>query len=289
MSLAAAALQIATVKALEGKITATVFDSKADPLKLRDKPQPVVVVCVVEGRLSVDGLSFFEAQHSVDLVLDTGIARKVVRQVDDGGTLVDVEFPDNDTGHDLVLHTLGYEILRALFAANTNDTWADLWKRLASRASGEGGRPSMWERGASAEVGRLAVTRRVLRLEIVNDPVPGMPLNELWTDLLAAMDADAELSAIAKLWRALITTPALPDWMQAQAQLGLTLAGIRSLGFSPLPDPDAAHVNEPVVPATEATIEGAEADTEIVVDEDGPATLSEDGGAAVTLAEVPDA
>jgi hypothetical protein len=277
MSLAAAALQIATVKAIEGKVSATIFDSKADPMKLRETPTPVVIVTAVAGRRVVEGREFFAATHTVDLVLDLGIARQVTRGVQDGENTVEVEFPDNDSGHDIVLHTLGYEILRALFASN--DTWSDLWRQLVFRA--DPGEPSHWERGAVADNGvRLALTRHVLRLEVVADPLPGAELTELWTDLLAAMDADQELDDIAKVWRALITTPRTEDWMQAQAALGLTIEGIRSIGLAPLFE----TTNEPAPAATQAEVEDTDGDAVITVVPDG-ATLTEGDAAAVDLIE----
>ncbi len=274
MSLVAAALQIATVKALDGVISAKVFDSMVDPLQLKDEPIPVAVVCAVEGRQHVEGLGYFEGSQSIDLVIDLGVARKVIRTVGEGQQAIQVEFPDTDAGHDIVLHTLGFEVLKALFASNS--AWADLWRQLVARATAE---PSIWERGASAENGvRLAVIRHVMRLEVVNEPPIGGLLPELWGALLGAMDADSELAQIAKLWRALITTPTLPDWRVQQAQLGLNLSDMFALGPAPMfdttSDPPPANVEISAVDEV-STITG-DADQ---------ATITEDGGDAVVIAE----
>lgn len=228
MSLSVAALQLATIKALEGAVSAKVFGSVIDPLQLQNEPEPIIVVAMAEGRLKLDSRELLMADHNVDLVLDFGVARQVTRTVADGQSTVSFEFADKDIGHDLILQTLGYEVYRALSA---DEGWAELWRELIAGGSEEA---SIWERGASAENGvRLAIIRNVLRLKLMNEPEPGADPNDLWTRILAAMAADDELKDLAAIWRDAISKPVRPGYLRDAAMFGYTDAEIAALGDGP--------------------------------------------------------
>jgi hypothetical protein len=55
------------------------------------------------------------------------------------------------------------------------------------------------------------------------------------------MEADEELSDLARYWRQLIAGTIVPEWRQAQAALGLTQAGIRGIGVAPEDEPETAE------------------------------------------------
>jgi hypothetical protein len=55
------------------------------------------------------------------------------------------------------------------------------------------------------------------------------------------MEADEELSDLARYWRQLIVGTIVPEWRQAQAALGLTLAGIRGIGIAPQDDTEVGE------------------------------------------------
>lgn len=253
MSLAASALQICAVKALDGNINAKVYDSNVDPEDLTDEPTPIVVVYCAKAAMNIDARELFMGEQVVDFVLDFGIAKKVTQQVAGSSPVVSVEFPDNDSGHDLALHTLQYNCLRILLG--DNGTWADLWRRIFIRHSID--QLSEWDRGVSSDKGvRLAILRNVYKIEIVNDPTPGETPSQLWNDVFTAMEGDSELADIGKYWRAMVTTPTVAAWRQIQTQLGLAL--------------DEVGPGTALAPLFSTTTDDAPASTQInVLDEQG--------------------
>jgi hypothetical protein len=91
-----------------------------------------------------------------------------------------------------------------------------------------------WDRGAVADKGRRqALLQAVYKVETIADPTPWAEPEGVWADLLAAMEADEEFSDLAQYWRQLIAGTIVPEWRQAQAALGLTQSGTRSIGLAP--------------------------------------------------------
>lgn len=250
MSLAAAAIQFCAVKALDGNIQAKVYDSNVDAEDLGQEPLPVVVVyCSSAKRSGQIGREIWGGHHVVDFVIDVGVAQKVVREVPGTSSpVVSVEFADNDSGHDLMIHTLQYEVERVLLG--DNGVWAELWRRLFARLSPEDN--SDWDRGASADKGvRLAILRSTYKIELANEPVPGAA-SAVWNDLFTAMEADSELHDIGTYWRALVSTPTLPEWRQVQAQLGMTIEEMTNgLAIGPL---DPANTTGEIPVSTKITV-----------------------------------
>lgn len=291
MSLAAAALRIAAVKALTGATSAEgrVYDSEVNPIELiGDKARPTIIVYTDAGRIDLADKSLTEAAQSVALTFEEFIGRAVKVQTEtDGGGLVELEIPAKDAAYENYLQTLAYERRAALLRADGVSPWPDLFRRLFVR--GAPGHPSEWDRGANAEKARFAFRREVLWLETVDDPVRGAPPPQLWSDLLAAMDADTDagIKALAAYWRALITAPAVPSWRQVQQALGLTDAAMAALGDAP--------ASEVLAPTTDDAPLSTEIDVTL---EDGPATLTgtvtpdqitlaEDGNAPAVIVETP--
>jgi hypothetical protein len=274
MSLAVAAMQLCVVQSLSGQIQAKVLDSAVDPRDLEGGPLPVVIIYSALGRRRVQGMEFFDSRHLVDLVLDFGVAHKATRTFTDGTAQEVVEFQATDAGYDALLQTMEYECGKILFASN--DPWPDLFRRFVFSFAKE--EETDWSRGQLAEGGRQALLRQVYRIDILGDPVPGAPLPALWSDLLTAMSADAELVEMAKYWRALIASPTLPEWRREQAQLGLSLSDMFALGPAPL----VVGPNEP--PAPNVGISGVDEASTVAGTVD-QATIIEDGGPAVVIAE----
>ena len=73
---------------------------------------------------------------------------------------------------------------------------------------------------------RAVVAQRIERLNCA-----------VWADLLVAMEADEELSDLARYWRQLIASTIVPEWRQAQPALGLSRVGIRGIGIAPEDEP----------------------------------------------------
>lgn len=279
MSLAVLALRICAVKALTGatSVGARVYDSDVDPRDLSaDEASPVIVVYADTGKMNIDGLDLLGCTHTVELVIDSFVARQVSVAAGEGEDRVTYQCPPTDAGHELYLGALGFEITRALLGSSG---WADLWRRFAFRASAS--ELSEWDRGAHAEKGvRFAVRRTLYRIETMADPVPGAALPPLWADFVAACEADDELAELGAYLRALITLPAAPDWRQAQQALGLGLAGVRGIGLAP----EFETATEPAPALAEGAVEDTDRDEAVTVTDD-TATIGPVGGTAVPIVE----
>ena len=119
-------------------------------------------------------------------------------------------------------------------------TWPELFRGLWFRASDQD--LCEWDRGAVADKGRRqALLRAIYKVETIADPIPGTEPEGVWAELLAAMEADEELSDLARYWRQPIAGTIVPEWRQAQAVLGLTQAGIRGIGVAPQDETETAE------------------------------------------------
>lgn len=282
MSLSVAALRLCAVKSIVGatSVGGLVFDSVVDPVDLiGDKPQPSIIVYADAGTFNVKDASLFEAAQNVDLTIEQFIGSAVTVDAGTDQSRVELRVAEKDAAHEDYLRALSYEVKKALLRRDGVSPWPDLFRRFWVRGAQDN--LSQWDRGANSEHGsRFAFLRTVYRLETVDDPVPGAPLPQLWTDLLAAMAADADLAATADWWRALIVTPAAPTWRQAQEQLGLTDAATAALGEAPV----SGTLDDPLPVSSEIAVALADEQGALTVDPDS-ATIAQDGGAAVAIAE----
>lgn len=236
MSLAVAAIKIAALRSLKGRTSAgeAVFDSAVEPFDaLRDKGAPVVVIYCDAGKRDVQGRDLFGARQVIDLALDMFVAQAVT--VDAGE--MEIRIPASDEGNEVYLRSLAYEVEKVLLSDQS--TWPELFRRLWFRASDRDF--CEWDRGAIADKGRRqALLRAMYKVETIAEPAPGAEPDGVWADLLAAMEADEELTDLARYWRQLIAGTIVPEWRQAQAALGLTQAGIRGIGIAPQDDTETA-------------------------------------------------
>lgn len=246
MSLSVAALRISTVKAIDAATSAAgrVFDSNVDPVDLIGKSaEPTVVVYTDHGVRRVDGLDIIGGDHTVDLSFELFVAKFsiVTVKAPDGSTEQDLqtEYPATDAAYENRLQRLAYEIISVL--TGSASPWAEVWRKFAVSMSAA----VEWDRGADAKNGRrFNFLRIMLRVSPLCDPVRGAPLTPPWVEIFALMDADDELSDLARDWRALITTPDLPAWRQAMASLGLTYEQLAGIGLSPFQDHQATATTE---------------------------------------------
>jgi hypothetical protein len=237
VSLAVAAIKIAALRSLKGRTSAggAVFDSAVEPFDaLRDLGAPVVVIYCDAGKRDVQGRDLFGARQVIDLAFDMFVAQAVT--VDAGET--EIRIPASDEGNEIYLRSLAYEVEKVLLSEQS--TWPELFRGLWFRASDRD--LCEWDRGAIADRGRRqALLRAIYKVETIADPTPGAEPEGVWADLLAAMEADEELSDLARYWRQLIAGTIVPEWRQAQAALGLTRAGVRGIGVAPEDDTETAE------------------------------------------------
>jgi hypothetical protein len=94
-------------------------------------------------------------------------------------------------------------------------------------------------RGASVEKGvRFAARQIVLTCDLIEAPTDGAAIAEgtAWADLLAVMEADAELGPIAAMLRSEIEGTPLADWRRAANMLGIHLETADAIGIGPVLD-----------------------------------------------------
>lgn len=244
MSLAVAALRLATLKALDGATSAggRVFDSCVDPRSLLGaEALPTIVVYTDAGKRRVDGRDLLAGDQIVELCIEMFVAKATRLTHDEGGEDIEVEYPATDAGHENRLRRLAYEIDSIL--AGSPSPWAEMWRRAVVTFDHEG----EWDRGADSKgAARFNYLRLIHRVQPVADPVRGatLPADGFWSGFLDLAAADSELSDLARDWRALITTPDLPAWRQALQELGLTYRELAGIGLAPLLDHQASTASE---------------------------------------------
>jgi hypothetical protein len=237
VSLAVAAIKIAALRSLKERTSAgqAVFDSAVEPFDaLHEQGAPVVVIYCDSSKRDVQGRDLFGARQVIDLAFDLFVAQAVTV---DAGEMA-IQIPASDEGNEIYLRSLAYEVEKVLLTEQS--TWPELFRRLWFCASDRD--LCEWDRGAIADKGRRqALLRAIYKVETIADPTPGAEPEGVWVDLLAAMEADEELSDLARYWRQLIAGTIVPEWRQAQATLGLTLGGIRGIGLAPEDDTETAE------------------------------------------------
>lgn len=260
MSLVVNALRICAVKALTGvtSVGDYVFDSVIDPRDLlSDEAMPVICVYADYGHRDVEGLDMFSPkEHTVYLSFEMSVARAVTVSAGENDEQVEFEFAATDGGQETFLRCLAYEVERALLSETP---WASMFRRVAFRASPAENEKWKWDRGSSAENGRrFAILRSTLNIDVISEPVPGCPLTRIWSDLFELFAADDEVAQMGEYMRALIESPAVPSWRQAQRALGLTDEGVRALGIAPVDETEtgeAALATEGVITDMDGLIE----------------------------------
>lgn len=233
MSLAVAALRITAYLALLNATSAgaRVFDSAVDPVSLLGAAAaPTVVVYTGKGIRRPRGKALFECNAVAELTIELFVGRGVT--VQSGSDQVPaIEYPPTDPSFENILRRLAYECESILFGSD--GPWAILFRDCVTKFADQA---SEWDRGADIEGSRFNFLRDTLRLEIISDPVRGAPIEtgSVWERLLTALDGNQDTRDIARDWRVLMTTPSLPAWRAARAELGLNDESMTLIGVGPL-------------------------------------------------------
>lgn len=237
MSLTRLAMRLAAARAVRNKTLAAdrVFDSAVDPIDqtIAETRQPIVVVTTDEHELAVTGRDLGSGDHQCDLVIEIAIASRVEVPADDGqGGQITIAIPHTDEGMELTLDMMEHQIVAAL--TRDDGAWSGIWQRLVPRISRR-----LSRRGASSENGvRFAARQMILTCDLVDTPAPGAPVSvtSAWGAVLAAMEADQDLAAIAGLLRAEIEGEPMADWRRVAAMLGVPLGVVDQMGIGPILD-----------------------------------------------------
>ncbi len=248
MSLARLALRIVTARALKGATLAgtRVYDSAVEPidLQVRDNREPFLVVLTDEHDRSVTGRDLRHGTDTCELVIEIAVAARVPVDVPDVGATTEVIIPHTDAGMELVIDLVGHQITDTLMSGAS--VWSRLWQKFVMRATRIGSR-----RGASSEGGvRFAARQIVITTDLMADPVRGQALPGPWAELIAAMEADAELAGLAIVIRHAIEGDALlTDEAMVASLFAISAGTVNAMSLTPIRDlaGDAVDLVEVVV------------------------------------------
>lgn len=237
MGLIRFAVRQCAARALRGATLAEdrVFLSVIDPLdtKVQNNRAPMLIVNTDDHKVEAEGRDLTGGEGRLDLVIEAVVAQKVETDgIDGNGVEVSVTIIEADSGLDLTLDILEHQVTRALLA---DGTWPELFRRFVpvvhSRLS---------RRGADASGVRWAARQITITLDTMAEPVGGDALTPgyVWTDFLAAMQADAGLAPIVPLIRGVLAGDTR-DWARGAAMLGISEDIAIAAGFAPLVEDDA--------------------------------------------------
>lgn len=242
MGLIAAAMRIAAVRALatEGATIVTpdrVFDSTIlpiDQLATVDTPTPFISVATEDESDTPAGRDFQTGNRTVLLVIETGIAKVVPLEGEDG---VGIVIQTTDANLELSLAILARQINACLWGRG-GGVWGDAFRALASNVKDWDNR-----RGVPAQSGQRFAARQTLYLiQPVAEPPFDTPV-EAGTPLAkffeAADNDPAVLAQAAILRRAIEGKPVgWPEvYTPAAVAAGLTEIEAAAIGIVTLGDP----------------------------------------------------
>lgn len=284
MSLAALVLRNLTVLVLSGKTLAgdDVRSSLLVPINEVGNGDSRLMIAVftdtakADGR-QIDGHDLIGASSEVTLALEIACFNQAPTK---DGKDVEIFIPETDEGLETAIDIIERQALAELQAGES--VWAVLWRSCRFKTC------SLHAvRGAAIEKSiRFAARRVEIMLELVSDPVPGAPLPQVWTDVLAAFAAaGGNYAKLAATLQAVIGGTALPEWKQWRNELGINDDAAIMVGFGPLDD--VTDDSGDLIKATVLSGEGNGA--AITVDANG-ATLTPDADPAhpIDLVEVSD-
>jgi hypothetical protein len=231
-----------------------VFDSDNTPLldALKDIDQgPYITVYTDDDtRSNIQGRDLSTSDRNISLVLEIGIASRVVLPAVDGtDPIPELQLPATDEVMELTIDIVEAQAIKALFT-DPQSEWGQL---LNEMVGGIHRAPSM--RGAQADKGTRYAARQI-SFQLINtiaDPVPGIVLDDYHPIAkflaLAASDTGAGIKTAGEIIGRFVNDTASPDWRTAQSWLALTQQGIRALGIAPLsavaPDEEGAMLDTP--------------------------------------------
>ena len=232
MSLARLAMRIAAARALRGATLAEgrVYDSAIAPIDetIAEERQPILIVTTDDHEMGVTGRDLFQGHIACDLVIEVAIAARV----EVAGEESVITIPHTDEGMELALDLMEHQVMAALTRERSD--WSRVWMKLVPRLSRR-----LSRRGASVEKGvRFAARQIVLTCDLIEAPADGAAIAEgtAWADLLSVMEADTDISPIARMLRAEIEGTPLADWRRAANMLGIHLETADAIGLGPVLD-----------------------------------------------------
>jgi hypothetical protein len=232
MSIVRTVLRMSAVYALHNATWADdrVYDSDNRPLvdALTNETQPYITVYTDEDvRTDMSGRDIYQSTRSLILALEFGVAATVTDSSGDK----QITIPATDEGMEVAVDILESQILNRLFG-NVDSPWHDIIQDLVLRVV-----RIRSPRSASAERGaRWAARQLSIQCDVISDPIRGLVLRDdhpIMRFIALAMTQSPTAPA-AQLISNLLGSDIEPDWHLAQAWLGLTDAGVRSMGIAPL-------------------------------------------------------
>lgn len=234
MSLVALVLRIATVRALRGRTFAggMVFDSKliAPHVDAIENEAPIVIVSTDDDEIKIEGRDLWDGQHQLDLVIEVAIASQLTVKGDDGENQKVLTVSNTSAGLEASLGILGWQITQAL--AMGGGPWGEIWRRLVPKVNNVFSR-----RGADITNGVAYAARQIVYVvDPLCEPVPGLTLGDgdIWTDILALMRTDGELSDIADIIEHQITGGDYQPWEIVRGSLGIAEDAAELVGITPI-------------------------------------------------------
>lgn len=226
------ALRFAVARAITSRTMAgaLVRDSSIDTLEdaLSAKPAPIVLIYTEDCEAKPTGRELW-TNGWVDITMLVAVAGAFTVNVedDDGGTreVKEFRFPTTDESSELSLDVIERQIKTALL--DPGNPWGEIWKKLVVSVE-------MWssKRGSSNQQGNKFAARQIVaRVNVVDDPVPGRPPTGVWAEMLALLDAEADMGTVPALLRALIDGKAIPADFRDAMQQGLTWKQARAIGL----------------------------------------------------------
>lgn len=280
MSLVRIALRIAGVQALRGKtdVGDNVLDSQIGAIDVgsdhsirTDQKKPFLALYTDSARAGtgqgapagsrLDARSLM-MNGAIEIVIEAGVtAAMVVRDPDTEEALLEgIGVPALDRNLEAQLDIIMRQACNAL--TDPDDEWADIFRSLTY-----GYTRLERSRAATPEGQRIAAHQLRITTELVEDPLPGEPLDPQGgmarfiakAAILGDPDVDAIVSRIVAL-----SGGDDPDWKVKQRRHGMTRAELLALGYGPVVQDedrltpehtetvvDVDHVGTIVIPAEE--------------------------------------
>jgi hypothetical protein len=229
MSLAAFAIRVATVRALQAALPSNfvVIDSPVDPFaQLENNPStPIATVYTGGLKTTHEGREIFGGDPSLDLRIQLFLPETT--------TLAGLALDTRGRGAEATLDMLYFIISRA-FATGT-EPWAALWGEFVLTT------PEIICSSYDIETMnhvRAAAREIQFKCDIVQEPIPGAVPAGVWADLIALIGADTQTDGLASL-AAWLTTELEAPGALSQAErdrifLGLSLFEFSQIGMGPI-------------------------------------------------------
>ncbi len=208
MSLVPFAIRVATVRALQSALPASVavLDSPQDAVALLDDgtPQPLVAVYTGHSVAEIQGRGLHGGARTVDLSLQIFIPESITFSYGAGLSLT---IDTRRQGAETALDILCRETIRCL--NESEDPWATLLRQFVPQM------PRELVSSYLVETSKIKITARevVLTCDTIHEPIAGGAPADAWAQLLTLMRADDGEDGL----------PLLSDWLESEIRGGADL------------------------------------------------------------------